>query len=76
MTPKLARLYIGAQIKSARLKSNLTQLQLATEIGVSRRCLISFEAGDRDVRLPLLFDIARITGARFLNLLPKEYIEL
>lgn len=75
MTPSLARLYIGAQIKEARMGANLTQAKLAESVGMSRRCLISLESGERDIRLPMLFEISKKTGAKFIDLLPKEYVE-
>src|SRR3989344_4559507 len=62
-----AKTMIAQVVKSARLKANLTQLQLAKLIGTSQSVVARLEGGtDKRVpSIPLLARIAAACGAHF-----------
>ena len=50
------------KVKELRLEMNLTQEDLAIELGVSRQTVNAIEKGKFDPSLPLAFKLARLFG--------------
>lgn len=50
---------IGANIRRLRLEANMTQEQLAREVGVTGATISRIEAGAKDFTVGLFIDIAR-----------------
>lgn len=55
---------LGAILREARVLNGLTQDQLATHLGVSRRYVIEMEQGKPTKALDRLFDYMQETGVR------------
>jgi len=53
---------IGNRVKLARIEKNLTQEQLAEQIGVTRQTIGLIEAGKYNPTLKLCLALARATG--------------
>ncbi|SDJ71342.1 helix-turn-helix transcriptional regulator [Microbulbifer yueqingensis] len=49
-------------LKELRAERQLTQAQLAEQLGVSRQTVVAIEKGKYDPSLPLAFRIARVFG--------------
>jgi transcriptional regulator with XRE-family HTH domain len=52
----------GSIIQLARLKSNLSQRELATEAGTSGAAIAAYETGRREPTMPTLLRILRAAG--------------
>ena len=52
------------RIKELRVRSGLTQEELATRVGVRRETILYLEAGKYNPSLKLAHDVARVLGAR------------
>lgn len=57
-------------VRSARLRAELTQAQLAAQAGVSRQTIISIERGDYAPSVYLALAIAHILGSTVEELFP------
>ncbi len=64
---------LGGRLKQVRLEKNLTQAQLATEAGISKRTLERLESGELATQLSALFRVCRVLGLveQFENLIPE-----
>ena len=56
---------LGLILRDARMKSGLTQRQLAEELGVSQRYVVELEAGKPTKAIERLLDFAQVTGSAF-----------
>lgn len=63
------------KVKSARLLAELTQAQLAAEVGVSRQTIISVERGDYAPSVYLALSIARLLDSTVEELFPSTQEE-
>jgi XRE family aerobic/anaerobic benzoate catabolism transcriptional regulator len=61
VNPLFAR--VGAQVRALRAAARLTQRELATRSGVSARYLSQLEAGDANISVGRLDDVARALGS-------------
>lgn len=73
---KYVAVHIGQKIRKLRTKSDMTQAELATRLGLSSASTIShFETGERQISVDLLFHISVIfdvpPGLFFLEL-PRD----
>jgi transcriptional regulator with XRE-family HTH domain len=75
---------IGENVKAARLKANLTQSQLATDVRVTRNYIAQIESGRRKPAIELLVKISKATevgvsellkGDKFLEALRLKFFE-
>ena len=65
---------IGEQIRKARIKANMTQDDLAEEIGISSGNYISnIERGSKHASFDILLKIAKALKTRLDTFLEKEY---
>jgi transcriptional regulator with XRE-family HTH domain len=64
---------LGARLAQARLERNLTQAQLATQAGISKRTLERMEAGASAMQLSAFIRVCRVFGLldRLELLLPE-----
>jgi transcriptional regulator with XRE-family HTH domain len=53
---------LGARLKQARLAKNLTQAQLATQAGISKRTLERLESGELATQLSAFIRVCRVLG--------------
>ena len=60
---------IGETIKNLRIAKNMTQEELAAEIGVSRPFVTQIERGTKIPTLLLCVDLARVLGCDITDLL-------
>ena len=72
--------HVGANVRRLRVAADLSQAALATDAGVSRRTIINLEAGEANVGLSALDDIAAALGATFVDLVaapsaPRDAID-
>jgi transcriptional regulator with XRE-family HTH domain len=58
---------LGQLIKTARQQRNMSQMDLAERLGVSRQTLISIEKGNHQVSAGTLFEAAHIVGIPLLS---------
>jgi transcriptional regulator with XRE-family HTH domain len=54
----------GTRVKAMRLKNNLTQLDLAAELGVDERQIRRIENGENPTSLPMVYLIAEALGVK------------
>ncbi|KAA1427018.1 helix-turn-helix transcriptional regulator [Mycolicibacter arupensis] len=66
----LYRETVGRQIRSLRLRENLSQESLALEAGMSRDNLIKVEHGRRSITFERIYDLASALGVPVSHLLP------
>lgn len=59
---------IGAHIRAARLQANMTQEQVALEIGIDRPSIVEIEAGHRNMTINTLLRIADTLGVPVAHL--------
>ncbi|MDP8212108.1 MAG: helix-turn-helix transcriptional regulator [Candidatus Zapsychrus exili] len=59
---------IGSKLKAKRVQMNLTQLELATKVGVSESYICQIENG-KMVSIKKLEQIARVVGCKAKDLL-------
>lgn len=69
---KLVAKEIGERVKVIRNRNNLTQRQVAEEVGWHHQELSRFESGRSDVRVSTLFKIARALGVSVEELVKEE----
>jgi len=64
---------LGARLKQARLAKNLTQAQLATQAGISKRTLERLESGELATQLSAFIRVCRVLGLieNFEALIPE-----
>src|SRR5260221_14387059 len=62
--------YVGDKIRAYRLEHEITQNQLANEIGVTRASISNVEAGMQKLPLQLLYRICAVLDVEIVNLLP------
>lgn len=60
------------KVKEKRTDKKLTQEELATRVGVTRRTIISLEKGSYTPSLLLAMDLAEVLGIQIENLFFKE----
>ena len=60
---------IGLALRTARENKNLTQAELANQIGASQPQIDHYERGEHDMPLSRLFDIAAALGITAADLL-------
>lgn len=60
---------MGSNIRKARMNSGLSQNELAGRINASHQQIAGYEAGEKDMPMSRLFDIARETGVTVADLL-------
>mgnify|MGYP000937752792 CR=1 FL=1 len=65
-TPRI----LGEVLRSARLRTGLTQAELARELGVSQRYVMELEAGKPTKAVERLFAFTRATGVSLFAELP------
>jgi len=53
---------IGGKVKKIRIQRNLTQQQLAAEVGVNRSFIAQIERNSKVLSLPLGKEIAKVLG--------------
>ena len=58
----------GDIIKQERKKKNLTQIELAKKVGISRNALINYEAGTRIPPINVQLKLADVLGIDILDL--------
>lgn len=73
-TDELILSELGARLAQARLERNLTQAQLATQAGISKRTLERMEAGGSAMQLSAFIRACRVLGLldHFELLLPES----
>lgn len=65
------RKFAGQKIKSFREQKNITQDELAEELGTTRQAVSRYENGDRGVNQFLLFQMAKIFNKSIDDFFPK-----
>ncbi len=63
---------IGERIKTARLKNNLTQGELAEKVGCSKSWVFLTEDGQQNVKINSLYRVATALGISVQSLLPSS----
>ncbi len=63
---------VGQRIKAHRLKSGLSQTQLAEKLGITFQQVQKYERGINRVGAGRLFEIARLLGVAIEDLFPKS----
>src|SRR5260370_9706614 len=66
---QLYRLF-GARVRAARSRASLTQLDLASRIGLTRTSITNIERGTQHIPLHLLYAISAAVGVEPTELLP------
>lgn len=64
---RLALRVLGNAIQAARKEHNMSQLELATRLGVSRYSVLAIEKGDAKVAIGTVFEAATIVGIPLLS---------
>ena len=64
---------LGERLSQARLTKNLTQAQLATQAGISKRTVERLESGELATQLSAFIRVCRVLGLleHFENLVPE-----
>lgn len=63
---------IGGSVRSVRVCKGVTQEKLASEVRLSRTCIVNLEAGRQRIPLHTLIHIARVLGVNYLRFLPQR----
>lgn len=63
---------IGENIRLARIRAGLTQVELAKKAGIAVNSLRLYEAGKREPKIDTLLDIAEASGVYVEELLPNR----
>src|SRR6266702_6732015 len=63
---------IGTTIKQQRRKADMTQEQLADEVGVLRTSITNIEAGRQKLPLHLLYEVCIALGLEIATILPSN----
>src|SRR5262245_50760022 len=71
-TPDVVKLYavIGERIARARTRNNMSQADLAAEVGVARASITQAESGQQRLPLQSLYLIAAVLNVPIADLLP------
>lgn len=64
-------LFIAQRIRAARIEADLTQEELANELGLSRASVVNIELGNQRILLHHLYLIAMATNVDILYFLPS-----
>ncbi len=62
---------IGSRLKQRRMSQEITQIELAKRVGLSRTSIANIEAGQQCPPLPVLYEICQELGTDPSILLPK-----
>lgn len=62
--------YIGQQLRDRRVTLQLTQQQVAREIGVERTSITNIESGHQKLPLSLLYELCDVLGMDVRTVLP------
>ena len=63
-------------LEAARVNAGLTQAEMADKLGISRKMVVDFESGRREMRPAYLIAYAHLTGFDVDDiLLPVKYAE-
>lgn len=65
---------LGNKIKSARIESGLTQIQLAQKLGVSPSAIGMYEQGRREPNYSSIFKICRALNISIYDIAPEDHI--
>lgn len=63
---------IGERVVLARVEANMSQAELAANVGLVRASITNLEAGRQKVQLDTLYDIAEWLDVDIYDLLPKR----
>jgi len=64
--------FVGARIRSARVRAGLTQAELAARIGLKRTSVTNIEQGNQTLAVHTLLDVAEACACQASTLLPTE----
>lgn len=64
--------FVGSKIKDLRNTAEMSQLQLAVKLGMSRVSIVNIEKGRQHLSLHLLFEICLIFDAELNDFFPKK----
>lgn len=67
--------YIGKQIKALRLRYGMSQLDLATKLGVSDSIISGYERGTRKPSMKMLINLSEIFGVPTSYFLEQEVLK-
>ena len=65
---------LGNKIKSARIKSGLTQIQLAQKLGVSPSAIGMYEQGRREPDYNMIFKICGALNISIYDIAPENHV--
>lgn len=71
-TSEILKEPIGDKIKSVRDEKGLSQAELAEKLGCARATIVNIESGGQLPTLDFIFDIAKVLGCSYLDLLPTQ----
>lgn len=63
---------IAQRLRAARTQRQLTQLVLASRLGISREAISRYESGERDMHIATLIDLSRALGCPLADLIPDD----